>query len=182
MNDTPTLVKFHMGWVEHGTGKDGLPLYKDQLMIVLNRPPLLRLERPAEDSDIEDFPGPYAMFQKEQAARKTTTAEGYPLSMWPACGEAEFRMLADRDIMTVEQLAKLNARGSKNEGMPPEIKELAERAAKLIAMQSEVGKFEQIIRDKDGQIEALREQVEEASKSIAAQRTIIDRLRISTAV
>jgi hypothetical protein len=182
MNDTPTLVKFHMGWVENGIGKDGLPLYKDQLMIVLNRPPLLRLERAADENDVVAYPQPYAMFEKEQTARKTTTAEGYPLAMWPACGEAEFRMLADRDIVTVEQLAKLAARGAKSEGMPAEIKELAERAAKLIAMQGEVGKFEQIIRDKDGQIEALREQVDEAVKTIASQKTLIDRLRISTAV
>jgi hypothetical protein len=181
MNDTPTLVKFNMGWVENGTGKDGLPLYTDQLMIVLSRPPLLRIERAATDEDVDTYPGPYAAFEKERSSRKVGVEDGYPLSLWPACTETEFKILAVRDIVTVEQLAKLAGRRA-DDGMPAEIKILAERAAKMISMQKDVGKFEQILLDKDGQIEALREQVEEGAKTIAAQKTVIDRLRMSTAV
>jgi len=181
MNDTPTLVKFHKGWVQEGLGKDGLPLYRDRLMITKSRPPLLRLDLEATDDDIAEWPEPYALFQKEEAGRKTNEVEGYPLSLWPACSEAEYRILAVRDIYTVEQLAKLAGRGVKAaEGMPAEIRELADRAAKLMSLQKDTGKFEELIREKDGQIEALREQVEEAGKTIAAQKTVIDRLRIGS--
>lgn len=180
MNDTPTLVKFHLGWVEDGMGKDGLPLYRERLMITLDRPPLLRLQRPATDEDISDYPHPYELFQKQQDAIKAVAEEGYPLVMWPACTPPLFQMLTVRGIVTVEQLAKLAARGTRNDAMPAEIRELADRAAKLIAMQSEVGKFEAIIRDKDGQLEAMQEQVDEALKTITAQKAIIDRLKLST--
>ena len=178
MNDTPTLARFHMGWIEDGIGRDGLPLYKEQLLITLDRPPLLRLERVASESDIEDYPGPYAIFEKQQAALKPSE-EGYPLVMWPPCTPPLFQMLAARGIATVEQLAKLAGRGGKEDTMPAEIRELAQRAVKLILMQKEVGKFEAIIREKDGELEALKEQVEEALKTIAAQKAIIDRLKIS---
>jgi hypothetical protein len=180
MADTPTLVRFHMGWIDHGTGKDGLPLYANQLMIQLDRPPLLSLNRAATEEDIDEHPAPYALFQKEQKGRKAIEAQGYPLAMWPACTEAEFKMLAARDIYTVEQLARLAGRKA-DTGMPPEIKELAERAAKLVTMQKDVGKFEALIRDKDGIIEALKEQVEEAMKTIAAQRATIESLRVRVA-
>lgn len=180
MSDSPTLVRFTMGWVDQGTGPDGLPLYADQLMVEMDRPPYLSLRRPATEEDIEEYSGPYALFQKEQKGRHAIKAEGYPLSMWPACSEAEFKMLAARDVYTVEQLAKLGGRKT-NDGMPAEIKELADRAVKLVAMQKDVGKFEALIRDKDGQIEVLREQVEEAGKTIAAQKTLIDTLRLKVA-
>lgn len=180
MADTPTLVRFHMGWVDNGTGEDGMPLYADRLMIQLDRPPLLSINRPAEEADIEDYPAPYAMFQKEQKGRKEITIEGYPLSMWPACTEAEFKMLAHRDIHTVEQLAKLSGRKA-DTGMPAEIKELADRAAELIKLQASGAKFEGVIRDLRSQIEVLREQQEEAMKTIAAQKTTIDSLKIKAA-
>jgi peptidoglycan hydrolase CwlO-like protein len=52
----------------------------------------------------------------------------------------------------------------------------------MVELQKNVGKFEKLIRDKDGQLAALQEQVDEAVKTIAAQKTVIDRLRVSTAV
>lgn len=179
MNDTPTLARFHMGWIEDGIGRDGLPLYRQQLMIQLDRPPLLRLDRAADDDDIENYPEPYRMFERQQQAL-TGDEEGYPLVMWPACTEAMFMMLTARGISTVEQLAKLAGRGGKEDVMPAEIRELAQRAVKLIVMQKDVGKFEAIIRDKDGEIEALKEQVDEAIKTINAQKQIIDRLKVSS--
>lgn len=180
MNDTPTLVKFHMGYIEDGIGRDGLPLYRNQLMIVLDRPPLLRLQRPATDADIEDYPGPYSVFQKQQAAIDQSAEEGYPLVMWPACTAPLFQMLSARGISTVEALAKLAGRGGKEDTMPAELRELAQRAVKLISMQKDVGKFEAIIREKDGEIEALKEQVDEAVKTISTQKAIIDRLKLSS--
>lgn len=179
MNDIPTLVKFYMGFVEDGVGKDGLPLYRDQLMIIKSRGPLLRLDLVATDDDIRDFPVPYEVFLKEDAGRKADI-EGYPLVMWPACSSAQFQMLAARDVVTVEQLAKLAGRKT-DDGMPPDIRELAERAVKMISMQKDVGKFEQIIRDKDGQIEVLKESLDEAKKTIASLQTKVDMLAIKGA-
>jgi hypothetical protein len=169
-----------MGYVEDGLGRDGLPLYREQLLITLDRPPLLRLERTATDDDIENYPGPYSVFQKQHAAVDQSAEDGYPLVMWPACTAPLFQMLAARGISTVEGLAKLAGRGGKEDTMPAELRELAQRAVKMIAMQKDVGKFEAIIREKDGEIEALKEQTDEAAKTIAAQKTIIDKLKISS--
>lgn len=171
------FVKFYNGWEQDGVSKDGLPLYREQLMIVLSKPPLLRLERPATADDIENYPDPYRLFEKVDKGRKTV--EGYPLSMWPACSAADVETLAGREVYTVEQLAKLGGRFAKDDGMPAQIKELADRAKQLIDMQKSGAKFEIVITDMKGQIAALQEQVEEASKTIAAQKTLIDRLRIT---
>jgi len=169
-----------MGYVENGMGKDGLPVYSSQLLITLDRPPLLRLERAATEDDIEDYSGPYAVFQKQQAAINQSAEDGYPLVMWPPCTPPLFAMLSARGISTVEGLAKLAGRGGREDTMPAELRELAQRAVKLISMQKDVGKFEAIIREKDGEIEALKEQVDEAVKTISTQKAIIDRLKLSS--
>lgn len=178
MNDTPTLVKFIAGWERDGTGSDGLPIYRSTIKIRLDRPPYLSVERVADESDIAEHPMPFQLFQKEQAARNQSYADGYPLSMWPAVGEAEFKMLVDRDINTVEQLAGLH---KKHNALPPELRELAERAVKLIALQKGAPKFEELLKERDGRIEALTEQVKEAMLTIATQQTELDRLRIRNA-
>lgn len=174
MNDTPTLVQFKSGWERDGDSADGLPYYRQTILIRLDRPPVLSVERVAEEQDFEDHPMPFKLFQKEQIARKQSYAEGYPLAMWPAVNEAEFRMLVDRDVTTVEQLAGL--RGAR--GLPPELIDLANRARALIQMQKSGAKFELIITDMKGQIEALQEQVKDASQLIANQKATIDSLRI----
>jgi hypothetical protein len=182
MNDTPTLVRFSAGWEPDGVGSDGMPIYRENIMIHLDRPPYLRVSRVAEPYDIAENPGPFSLFQKEQASRTTSYAEGYPLALWPACTEAEFRMLADRDIVTVEQLAGLHRKNrGADDTMPPEIRVLAERAAKLMELQGSKGKFEELLRDRDGQIEALKEQVAEASKTIASLQTMVDTLKMRSA-
>jgi hypothetical protein len=151
-------------------------------MITKSRPPLLRLEFEATDDDIAEYPEPYALFQKEEAGRKAVAAEGYPLSLWPACAEAEYKTLAARDIYTVEQLAKLSGRGAKGaEGMPAEIRELADRAKLLIDMQKSGAQYEVLVTDMKGQIEALKEQLDEAVKTIASQRAKIEVLAIKGA-
>lgn len=181
MNDTPTLVRFISGWERAGIGKDGMPVYHQTIMIQLDRPPSLSVLRVADQNDFHDHPGPFNLFQKEQAARKESYSEGYPLCMWPAVNEAEFRMLIDRDITTVDQLAGLHKKGDLR-GAPPEIKELAARAAKLVDLQKGAPKYEDLLKDRDGRIEVLEEQVREASITIAQMRTQIDQLRIRGAM
>lgn len=176
MNDTPTLVLFYMGYVEDGIGKDGLPLYKEQLQITLSRPPLLRIDRVATEDDIDTYPQAYAVFEKQQAAIAQKHEDGYPLVMWPACTPPLFQMLAARGVSTVEGLAKLSGRG-KEENLPAEIRELAGRAKLLIEMQNSGGKYETIITELKGQIEALKEQVTEANAIINSQKATIATLK-----
>lgn len=176
MNDTPTLVRFVSGWAEDGLSKDGLPHYRETLKIIKERPPYLLIEREATDDDIAENRDPYALYEKEQRAKKKTPASGgFPLVLWPVCNAAEIQMLAARDIYTVEQLAKMAGRG--HEGMPGELRELAERAKKMVQLSSEIGKFEAIILEKDGQIEALTDQVRELRDTIKAQDGLINGLK-----
>jgi len=179
MSDAAALVQFKAGWERDGTGEDGLPIYRSTIIIRLDRPPYLSVERTASEEDFADHPLPFQLFQKEQAARKQSYSEGYPLSLWPAVGEAEFKMLVDRDITTVEQLAGLH---KKHSTMPSELRDLAERASKLMALQKGAPKFEELLKDRDGKIEALTEQVKDAMITIATQKSELDRLRVRLAV
>jgi hypothetical protein len=150
-----------------------MPVFAENIMVRLDRPPYLSVVRVAEPEDFADHRLAFEMYQKEQAARKQSYTEGYPLALWPAIGEAEFKMLAARDIVTVDQLAK-----AKTKDMPAQLQELCDRAAKLVKMQGGAAKYEALLKDRDARIEVLEEQVKDASVTIASLRSTIDQLRI----
>jgi hypothetical protein len=179
MSDTPTLVRFYSGWERDGNGPDGLPTFRQTVRVRLDRPPFLSVEREAEEIDIHDHPEPYELYRRTEAAR--IDVHGYPLAMWPACLPHLFQMCAARDIHTVEQLAQLVAKKRRSETvktMPGEIIELADRAAKLVELQSKSGQYEELITDLQGQVEALKEQVMDAVNIIASQKTTIETLKL----
>lgn len=180
MADTPTLVRFETGWAEHGSSEDGLPRYRETIKVIKERPPFLRVEREATEEDFEENVEPYRLFEKEQAAKAAKpTPTGFPLALWAAVGPAELKMLSARDIVTVEQLAK-RARSS-DDKMPPELKELAQRAEQMLAMAKDVGQYEVQIRDLKGQIEVLKEQVNELRSTVKTQDGIINSLKLRVA-
>lgn len=173
MADTPTLARFYTGWEHTGTGKDGMPLYKSNIMIQLDRPPYLSVRRVAEEDDFKDHSMAFEMYQKEARGRTFGYTEGYPLALWPACGEAMFKMCADREIFTVDQLAK-----AKTKDMPAELAELADRAVQLVKLQGGAAKYEELLKERDGRIAALEETVQDAMKTIAQQKSLIDTLKV----
>jgi hypothetical protein len=175
--DTPTLARFYSNWKDGGTSdEDGLPIYYESICIRLDRPPWLSVQREAEPTDFEDHHMAFEMFQKEQVARNVSLAEGYPLALWPACKEYLFKMLAARDIHTVQQLAR-----RAKDNMPAELRELADRAVKMTELQKSIGKFEELFRARDEKIKALEESLADAQQSIAAQKSLIDTLRTRAA-
>jgi hypothetical protein len=179
MSDTPTLVRFYSGWTRDGNSPDGMPTFRQTVRIRLDRPPYLSVEREAEDADISDHPEPYALYQRTEAAR--IEVQGYPLALWPACLPHLFQMCAARGIHTVEQLAQLVAKKRRTEAVktiPPDIIELADRAVKLIELQSKAGQYEELITSLQGQIEVMKEQLMEAVTTIAAQKTLIETLKL----
>jgi hypothetical protein len=183
MSDTPTLVRFFSGWQRDGEGPDGLPLYRETIQVRMDRPPFLSLEREAEESDFVDHPGPFELYQKTCAGRKQIV--GYPLALWPACAPHLFQMCAVRDIHTVEQLAQTlsgKRRAEAAKSMPPEVVELADRAVKMIEMHAKAGQYEALVNSLQGQLDAMKEQHTEAMTTIAAQKTLIDTLRMKVAV
>ena len=182
MSDTPTLVRFSTGWERDGNGPDGLPLYRETTRVRMDRPPYLSIEREAEEQDIVDHPGPYALYQKTCEARKEVV--GYPLALWPACPPHIFQMCAVRDIHTVEQLAQLVSKKRRAEAVktiPPDIIEIADRAVKMIELHGKAGQYEEIVTDLQAQLAAVKEQFDEAITTIAAQKTLIDTLRLKAA-
>ena len=182
MSDTPTLVRFSQGWERDGNGPDGLPCYRETTRVRMDRPPYLSLEREAEEQDIVDHPGPYALYQKTCEARKEIV--GYPLALWPACPPHIFQMCAVRDIHTVEQLAQIVSRKRRAEAIktiPPDVIEIADRAVKMIELHGKAGQYEDIVNDLQGQLVALKEQFDEAITTISAQKTLIDALRLKAA-
>jgi hypothetical protein len=182
MADTPTLVRFVEGWDEDGIGEDGLPRYRSTVKIIKARPPWYE-SPPTEptEKDIEDNADPWRLFQKEQAAKGAQqTATGFPLALWTAITPAALKMLSARDIVTVEQLAKRAGRGA-DDNMPAELKDLAKRAQQVIDMTKNVGQYEVQIRDLEGQIEVLNEQVIELRNTIKAQDGVINNLKLTVA-
>ena len=177
MSDAPTLVRFYSGWETAGQGSDGLPLYKENIMHPVGSPAL-----PVRDEGRRTgrFQRPSAAVRdcsrRNRRRARSDYTEGYPLALWPAVNEAEFKMLAARDIVTVEQLAKQSTRT-----MPSELKDLAERAQKLIKLQGGAAKYEDLLRERDGRIAALEEQVKDQAVTIATQKTTIDALRMKAA-
>jgi hypothetical protein len=177
--DTPALVRFYSGWQRDGNGPDGLPCYRETVRVRLDRPPYLSVEREAEAADITDHPGPYELYQKTCDARKEIV--GYPLALWPACPPHIFQMCAVRDIHTVEQLAQLVSKRRRAEAVktiPPDIIEIADRAVRMIELQSKAGQYEELVTNLQGQIEAMKEQLGDAAATIAAQKTMIETLRL----
>jgi hypothetical protein len=182
MSDTPTLVRFYSGWERDGNGPDGLPLYRETIRVRMDRPPYLSIEREAEEADISDHPGPYELYQKTCAGRKEVV--GYPLALWPACPPHIFQMCVVRDIHTVEQLAQIVSKKRRAEAVktvPPDIIEIADRAVRMVELHGKAGQYEEIVNDLQGQIAVLREQFDEAIKTLAAQKTLIDTLRLKAA-
>jgi len=182
MSDTPTLVRFSSGWERDGNGPDGLPLYRETIRVRMDRPPYLSIEREAEEADFVDHPGPYELYQKTCAGRKTIV--GYPLALWPACPPHVFQMCAVRDIHTVEQLAQQVSKKRRAEAvktMPPDILEIADRAVQMMDLHSKAGQYEAIVTDLQSQLDALKEQFAEAISTISAQKTLIDALRLKAA-
>jgi hypothetical protein len=159
-----------------------LPLYRETVRVRMDRPPYLSIEREADESDIADHPEPYALYQKTCAARKEIV--GYPLALWPACAPHIFQMLVARDIFTVEQLAQLVSKKRRAEAvrsMPPDIIEIADRAVKMIELHGKAGQYEEIVGNLQSQLDAMKEQFDEAISTIAAQKTLIDTLRLKAA-
>jgi hypothetical protein len=171
------LIRFLPGWERDGVSEDGLPRYRAVVRIIKEVPPLTKVEYLATDQDFEDNPGPYALYLKEQdAANMEPREDGFPLALWPAVSPSQFQALAHRDINTVEQLAKwADRRGDTS--MPGEFKELAQRAKTMIDLTSQIGKFEEMLRDLRDQRDALVEQTTEQRATISAQNSMIASLR-----
>jgi hypothetical protein len=179
MSDTPTLVRFYSGWERNGNGPDGLPTFRQTVRVRMDRPPFLSIEREAEEADITDHPGPYELYRKTEEGLKEIV--GYPLVLWPACIPHLLQMCIARDINTVEQLAQLVSKKRRSEAVktiPPEIIELADRAVKMIDLQSRAGQYEELITEMQNQIEALKEQITEAVATVSAQKTMIETLKM----
>jgi hypothetical protein len=148
----------------------------------MDRPPYLSVEREAEEADFIDHPGPYELYQKTCEGRKAIV--GYPLALWPACPPHIFQMCVARDIHTVEQLAQTVSKKRRAEAakmMPPDIIEIADRAVKMIELHGKAGQYEEIVTNLQAQLDAVKEQYDEAISTISAQKTLIDTLRLRAA-
>ena len=176
--ESQALVRFVAGWVKDGVSDDGLPRYRDTVRIIKSVPPLTEVQYEATEADFDENPGPYQAFTKLQEARMQLPEEaGFPLALWPVISPAQFQSLVARGIYTIEQLAKVRS----DPGTPGEFKELVERAKQMLALSSNIGKFEAMLLDRDGQIAALVEQTAEMKSTISAQNSLINTLKLKAA-
>lgn len=179
MSDHPALIHFYQGWADSlTTSPDGLPHYIDTVMIQIERPPLLKLNREATREDFATYPEEYDVFKRTLKAKDAAVGEnGYPLVMWPVLSPAEVETFAARQIYTVEELAKLA--GSRD--LPGRFAEIALRAERLMDMQKQFGKYETMLQERDAQLAEAVAQVAEMKQTISAQNSIIDTLKLKVA-
>jgi hypothetical protein len=171
-------VTFYEGWADTGKlSPDGFPAFADTVMIRIERPPLLLIERVATPQEFRDYPEEYAAFQAVQKAKRNTGDDGYPLVYWPAASAAEVKMLAARNIQTVEALAKLAG----DRDLPGQLADLALRAERMLDMQKNFGKYEALLKERDGEIEVLTGQVKELQISLSAANALVDTLKLRAA-
>jgi hypothetical protein len=173
-NDTPTLITFRLGYQEVGTGPDGLPLYTEVVEVTKARPPLLQLTSVATEEDFADHPHAYALFERENKGRRLDGKTGYPLALWAVPSAGDLKMCLDREIYTVEDLAKLATKPS--DKIPPSIVELAQRAKRMIELSKDGGKPEARVTELEGQVGALREENQELKRTIEGQNLTIGKL------
>lgn len=176
MSENIAIIRFYEGWEEDGVGADGLPLFREVVMIRKSVPPLTQVDYVATTADFEEFPLPYQMFLKEQGARKPSV-KGYPLALWPVISAADFKSLAARDIVTVEQLAALANRHGTD--LPPPILELAKRAKKMVELQAQVGKFEALVDKLTAERDGIAADLKEANATISAQNAMLSRQKVA---
>lgn len=175
MSDNIALIKFSQGFEPVGPGSDGLPWFAETVIITKTVHPYTQVSNRATEADFAEFPAQYEIFQKEQRARKQRPTEnGFPLALWPVISEAQLLILAARDILTIEQLAKIKVN---DQAIPGDIRELAERAKGMVQLSTSVGQFEVMVRERDGQIASLTEQVTELRNTIKVQDGTIAALR-----
>jgi hypothetical protein len=178
MEESQALVRFVPSWVEDGVSEDGLPRYRETVRIIKSVPPHTEVYYEATEADFDDYPGPYQLFLREQGARtQEPTQSGFPLALWPVISPAQFKALTARGITTIEQLAKTRP----DQNTPGEFKALIERAKQMLALSANIGKFEAMLRDRDGQIEALIEQVADLKSTVSAQNSLINTLKMKAA-
>ena len=176
--ETQALIRFVEGWAEDGISEDGMPRFRPTVRIIKSIPPFTQVDYEATEQDFADFPYQHQAFLKEHEAREMQPGEaGFPLALWPVISPAIFKMLSARDIVTVEQLAKLAGRTD----APGEIREVADRAKAMLAMSANLGKFETIIRELKGEKEVLTEQVKELGAALSAANAMINTLKMKVA-
>jgi hypothetical protein len=179
MSDFPALVHFYEGWADHHeVSSDGFPVFQNTVMIQIERPPLLKLNREANRDDFLTYPEEYEAFKTIHRGREAGVSEqGYPLVMWPVLTPADIQIFAARGIYTVEALAKLAGRRD----MPPALSELALRAERMMDMQQNFGKYDIMLAERDAQLKEVVEQLKEARSTISAQNAMIDTLKMRVA-
>jgi hypothetical protein len=180
MSDFPALIHFYQGWaLDPGkVSGDGLPIYVDTVMIQIEKPPLLKLNRAATKEDFTTYVDEYEVFKNQLKARGAVVADdGYPLVMWPVLSPADVETFAARKIYTVEQLAALAG----NRNLPGNLAELALRAERLMDMQKNFGKYEALLTESNAQLSEATAQLNEARMTISAQNSLIDTLKMKVA-
>jgi hypothetical protein len=178
MSDHPALITFSEGWaLSAESSPDGMPIYNEAVIIHIERPPLLSLQRAATKEDFADHPAEYEAFQAVRKARRNVGDDGYPLVYWPAVSAAELQMLAVRNIVTVEQLANL----ANNRELPGQLADLALRAERMLDMQKNFGSFEKLLAESNAERDEMISQNKELKSSLSAAQALVETLKLKVA-
>lgn len=146
------FVKFYYNPVEIGVDDEtGLPVFEDQVFIIINRDTTHTMNRKAKEEDFGTFPEHYKAFQN--AHQDYMSVKGFPLEMWAALRPAQVHTLKAHGITTVEVLARSEA--SK---MPGDYAPLVKLAKQFIQISKDTSASATRINDLTSQLEDVVEE------------------------
>ena len=156
------LAKFYLRPVSKTVDDTGLPLYKDEVFVIIKRDSTHTVERLAEPADFTRFHLEYAHFLKS-IEKMDESDGGVPLELWPVATPADVLNLKARGIKTVQQLAKVNSKVLSI--MPGPVKVLVDQAKRYMEIAGAANALTKKADDLAAEIEDLTEQV----RSLKAQ-------------
>lgn len=168
------MIRFFFKPVPTGKVENGVPLFRNVLMIEVTRSATSKVVLVAKDRHIEAHRAAYERFMRD--AEDRASIEGFPLVAAPFATPADIAMCEAARIFTVEAVVE---RGTAADA-PEAIRDLAERAdaflstlagsdtdraAEIDALNAKVATLEEALTDANAEAKALKAAAAKAAKA-----------------
>lgn len=169
--DEQLFVKFHTQPLQNkkASAEEGRPIFDDREYISIMVPgdKCSIIDRPASDQDKQRFPKHYAAF----ASNEETQVQGTPLEQWPQLTRSQVEEMRYFNVRTVEQLAGMaDTQTQQFRGMNT-LRTKAQQFLEAAKDNAVNVKLNAELEDRDNQISALMQAVEDLKGKVTALET-----------
>lgn len=162
-----TAVRFHHKPVkdEEASIREGRPIFRSVEYIEKRTPgdKTNVIDRPASEADKREFAQAYAAWK----AGAEKQMSGTPLAMWPPIAAEQVLELQHFGVRTVEELAGMSDAVMGNIGPLRTLREQAKAWLQAAAGHAPISQLQAKLEEKDGEMRALRQQMEEMKTALA---------------